>query len=250
MRIHVAFTPDEMDDQARSGACVVVDVLRATSSMVTAMSNGCSGIHPVVEPSQAFPLADGRSVLACGERQGVKIAGYHMGNSPLEFAGQAVEGKRLVMCTTNGTRAIRAAWGFRRMLIGSFLNGPTLAHRLREEGEGITIVCAGREGSFSLEDTLCAGMLLSDVEGEMSDGAVAAATLFEKYQDRLEEVLLESEHGRFLRGIGFEEDVQYCARVGITESVPEVSRSGEAPPYDLFIKRPSVSKNHGEVPDD
>jgi 2-phosphosulfolactate phosphatase len=180
----------------------------------------------------------------------VKIAGYHMGNSPREFARQVVGGKRLVMCTTNGTRAIRAAWGFRRMLIGSFLNGPTLARCFREEGDGITILCAGREGSFSLEDTLCAGMLLSDVEGEMSDGAVVAASLFEQYRDRLEEVLLESEHGRFLQRIGFTEDVVYCARVGITQSVPEVSRSGEAPPYDLFIKRSSVKKNDGEVTDD
>jgi len=246
MRIDVAFTPDELRRRQASGVCVIVDVLRASSSIATALSNGCTGIYPVKEPSDAFPIADGAGVLACGERGGVKISGYHLGNSPAEFSRQAVRGKRLVLCTTNGTGAIRAATGYYPVFIGCFLNAPAVAARLAREENSMTIVCAGREGSFSIEDTLCAGMILSELEGEMSDAAVAAVSIFEQYQDRVGEVLLESEHGRFLQQIGFAEDVAYCARAGVMDVVPEVCASKEPPPHDLIIKATLDPENLAE----
>ncbi len=236
MRIDVSFTPHEVSRREGPGLCVVVDVLRATSSMTTALWNGCTGIYPVIEPSEAFPLADGAEVLACGERNGVRIPGYHLGNSPAEFSMEAVGGKRLVMCTTNGTRAVRAAAAYRRTFIGCFLNAPAVASLLAREGDDATILCAGREEDFSMEDTLCAGMILSELEGEMSDAAVASVAIFEQYQDRIAEVLLDAEHGRFLRRIGFAADIDYCARAGITDIVPEVLASKEPPPHDLIIK--------------
>jgi 2-phosphosulfolactate phosphatase len=232
----VAFTPSDAGRRKTSGVCVVVDVLRATSSIVTALSNGCGGIYPVRDSSEAFPFSDGTDVLACGERNGVRIPGYHLGNSPAEFSRQAVEGKRLVMCTTNGTRAIRAAAAYRRLFIGSFLNAPAVASRLAREEDDVTILCAGGERKFCIEDTLCAGMILSELEGKMSDAAVASVSLFEQYHDRLAEVLEESEHGRFLERIGFAADIAYCARAGILNIVPEVLRSGEAPPHDLVVQ--------------
>jgi len=226
--------------------CVVVDVLRATSSMTTALWNGCTGIYPVIEPSEAFSLADGAEVLACGERNGVRIPGYHLGNSPAEFRMESVGGKRLVMCTTNGTRAVRAAAAYRRIFIGCFLNAPAVASLLAGEGDDVTILCAGREGDFSMEDTLCAGMILSELEGEMSDAAVASVSIFEQYQDRIAEVLLESEHGRFLQRIGFAADIDYCARAAVTDIVPEVLASKEPPPHDLIIKARVDADTFGE----
>jgi 2-phosphosulfolactate phosphatase len=246
MRIDVTFTPFEASRRRASGLCAVVDVLRASSSIVTALSNGCAGIHPISEPSEAFPLADGLKVLACGERDGVRIPGYHLGNSPAEFSRRAVAGKRLVMCTTNGTNAVRTAGHYRHVFIGCFLNAPALALRLARDPDDATIICAGRQGDFSMEDALCAGMILSELEGEMSDAAVASVALFEQYRDRIAEVLLESEHGRFLQRIGFAADIDYCARAGVTNIVPEVVTSTEPHPCDLIIKATVEADKSGE----
>jgi 2-phosphosulfolactate phosphatase len=245
MRIDVAFLPEELKHRKAPGVCVVVDVLRATSSITTALSNGCSGIYPVIEPSQAFPLANGEEVLACGERKAVRIPGYHLGNSPAEFTAKVVRGKRLVLCTTNGTKAIRGADSFRRIFIGCFLNAPAAASLVAEESDDVTVVCAGREGSFSIEDTLCAGMIVSELNGEMSDTAMASISIFDQFQDRIEEVLMESEHGRVLQQIGFASDIEYCSRVGIIQAVPEVFASGKPPPHDLIINTMAESGEMG-----
>jgi 2-phosphosulfolactate phosphatase len=236
MRIDVALTPQGLTRRGARCTCVVVDVLRASSSIVTALENGCVAIYPVAEPPEVFPLANHADVLACGERRGVKIPGYDLGNSPGEFERQTVGGKRLVMCTTNGTGAIRAAAGLGRTLIGCFLNAPTIASCLEQAQEDVTIVCAGREGRFSIEDALCAGMIVADLDGEMTDAAMASAAIYEAYLDRVEEVLEESEHGRFLRRIGFGEDIAYCARVGVSEIIPEAFPSGQPAPHDLVIR--------------
>lgn len=237
MRIDVFFTPYDAKRRKPSGVCVVVDVLRASSSITTALLNGCAGIYPIEEPSEAFPFADGSEVLACGERKGVKIPGYHLGNSPREFSREVVGGKRLVMCTTNGTRAVRSGAAYRRAFIGCFLNARAVASRLAGQSDDVTILCAGREGGFSIEDALCAGMILSELEGEMTDAAVASAAVSDEYRDRIEEILLESEHGRFLQRIGFGDDISYCARVGTVDVVPEVVQSGKPAPHGLIIKR-------------
>jgi 2-phosphosulfolactate phosphatase len=246
METDVALTPYDLERREPSGLSVVIDVLRASSTIVTALQNGCEAMYPVSEPSEAFPLADGTAILSCGERKGVKIRGYHIGNSPAEFSKEAVSGKRLVMCTTNGTRAIRAAAGYGRTFIGCFLNAPAVASRLTEVGEDVTIICAGREGSFSIEDALCAGMIISELDGEMTDAAVASATMYEAYQDRIGEVLEESEHGRFLQRIGFADDIVYCSRAGVADIVPEVFPSGKPAPHDLIIRTAPIRETaHG-----
>jgi len=246
MVMDVVFIPEEIKGRKASGVCVVVDVLRASSSIVTALANGCPGIHPVAEPSEAFPMANGSDILACGERDGVRIPGYHLGNSPAEFTREAVGGKRLVMCTTNGTRAVRAASGYRRIFIGSFLNAAAVASLLSRLRDDATIICAGQEGIFSIEDALCAGMILSEMKGEMTDAAAASVSIFDRNRDRIGEVLLNSQHGRFLRQIGFAPDVAYCARVGIAEIVPEVSPSGMPPPHDLIIRAKADANDSGK----
>jgi len=236
MKIDVVLTPHDVKLPKPSATCVVVDVLRASSSIITALQNGCAAIYPITEPPEAFPLADGTDILACGERGGVKIPGYHLGNSPAEFSREAVSGKRLVMCTTNGTRAIRAGAAHGRAFIGCFLNATAVASRLMQVGQDITIICAGRKKSFSIEDTLCAGMIVSELDGEMTDAAVASATIFEAYHDRIGEILQESEHGRFLQRIGFADDIGYCSRVAIFDIVPEVFPSDEPAPHDVVIR--------------
>lgn len=237
MKIDVVFTPSDVEPGRKSGVCVVVDVLRATSSMVTALENGSLGIYPVTETAEALSLANGTDVLACGERNGVRLPGFHLGNSPREFTRQVVAGRRLAMSTTNGTAAIRAAMPFHRTFVGCFLNAPAVSSHLAESGQDVTILCAGREGAFSIEDTLCAGMIISGINGDMTDIARASRVMFEALQHDIERTLAESQHGRFLREIGFAEDISHCARVGTANLIPEVFSTGEAPPRDLIIKR-------------
>lgn len=237
MKSDVVFTPSGITPADKGGICVVVDILRASSSMVTALENGSSGIYPVTEPAEALSLANGTDVLACGERNGARLPGFHLGNSPREFTRHAVAGRYLAMSTTNGTAAIRAAMRFHRTLVGCFLNAPAISSFLAESGLDVTIVCAGREGLFSIEDTLCAGMIMSAAHGDMSDTARASWAMFEALEDDLERILAESQHGRFLREIGFAEDISFCSRAGTTNVIPEVFPTGEAPPRDLIVKR-------------
>lgn len=237
MKIDVAFTPSGVTPAGKGRLCVVVDILRASSSMVTALENGSSGIYPVMETVEALSLTNGTDVLACGERNGVRLPGFHLGNSPREFTKQAVSGRYLAMSTTNGTAAIRAAMAFHRIFVGCFFNAPAISSFLAESGQDVTIVCAGREGVFSIEDALCAGMIASRLSGDMSDTASACRAMFEALQNDLERILAESQHGRFLREIGFAEDIPFCARLGTTTLIPEVFPTGEAPPRDLIVTR-------------
>lgn len=237
MKIDVVFTPSDVKTGSEGGFYVVVDVLRASSSMVTALGNGSLGIYPVMETAEALSLADGMEVLACGERNGVRLSGFHLGNSPREFTRQAVAGRELAMSTTNGTTAIRAAMAFGRTFVGCFLNAPVISSFLAESGQDITILCAGREGAFSIEDTLCAGMIVSRLGEDMTDTARASSATFEALQQDIERMLVESQHGRFLRQIGFGEDITFCARVGSADVIAEVFSTGESPPRDLIIKQ-------------
>lgn len=166
MRLHVCFTPAEVraDDIAGASA-IVIDVVRATSCIVEAMANGAEAVLPAVSIEEAVRLRDsaaGDEVLLCGERRGLRIDGFDLGNSPAEFTTEAVGGKRLVMTTTNGTRALAAAEEAERILPASFLNLGAVADAVRGD-RAVVIVCAGRAGRFAMDDTVCAGHMLRRV---------------------------------------------------------------------------------------
>ncbi|MGH7482532.1 MAG: 2-phosphosulfolactate phosphatase, partial [Longimicrobiales bacterium] len=162
MKIHVCLTPAEVAAADVNGAAVaVIDVLRATSTIVEALANGAKAVLPVATPEEATSLLqrlDSEDVLRCGERRGARIEGFDLGNSPQEFTADRVGGKLLAMTTTNGTPALLAAAGARRVVVASFLNLRAVTDALAGE-ERVVLLCAGREGSFALEDGLCAGTL-------------------------------------------------------------------------------------------
>ncbi len=198
MTLDVYFTPVAVETSLVEGrVAVVIDVIRATSTMVEALANGARGIFPTVSTEEAVKLASslGREdALLCGERKGLRVEGFDLGNSPAEFTREVVEDKQLVMSTTNGTRALVAAEDADRILVASFLNLSAVVTALREVDE-LVIVCAGKEDRFSLDDALCAGMLIRKLkEGEgadlfhaaadgvgMNDGARVALDLARKY---------------------------------------------------------------------
>ncbi|MBE3588703.1 MAG: 2-phosphosulfolactate phosphatase [Thermoanaerobacteraceae bacterium] len=224
---------------------VVFDVLRATSTIVTALAHGCRAVAPVVEVQQARQMAavlegEGIPVLLAGERGGRKVDGFPHGNSPLEFPPEVAAGKTLVLTTSNGTRALAAAArGARAVLVGSLLNARAVAGELLRLGQDITLVCAGSEGRFSLEDTLAAGMVVQELvelisgnrpeEGplqllplDLSDLAVTALHLARAYRDNLRAAFDHSRHGRRLAAMGLADDLDWCARLNAFPVVPEV----------------------------
>ena len=163
MKATVFFTLQEADGAVlQDHTAVVVDVLRASSTIVAALAAGAHAIYPVVSTEEAIKLATslGREdALLAGERRGLKVEGFDLGNSPREFTPETVGGKRVVMSTTNGTRALVAVAGAERVLVASFLNLSAVAAACAD-AERLAVVCAGREGRFSIDDAVCAGMLL------------------------------------------------------------------------------------------
>lgn len=229
MKIDVAFLPRELEGRELSGTvCIVIDIFRATTSMITAFVHGCRGIVPVGSIPEAWAAAEGinsKDCILAGERKGVKIEGFHLGNSPWEFTGEHVGNQYIVMTTTNGTAAIKATDGASATLIGAFLNANAVCARAKHYGDDILIICAGTAGNFSLEDALCAGLLVDilweDKEVELTDAARAALLMYAEVADVVGKVAANSSHGRYLYAIGFGEDVKTCMRANTVKIVPE-----------------------------
>lgn len=217
MRVHVAFTPAEAE---RVPTAIVVDVLRATSTIAQALAGGYRRVLCCSEVEEALALRErlGGGVLA-GERLAIVIPGFDLGNSPRDFV--EARGETLVLTTTNGTRAIvAAAAAAERVLVGSLLNLEAVATAAREGGSDVEIVCAGVDGRFTIDDAYCAGRIAELLEGERSDGAEAAVRLARSFPGA-EEGLRASENP-LLEKLG--EDVAWCARESVLDVVPRLAR--------------------------
>ncbi len=166
MTLHVAFTPAGLVPQDAAGRVVfVIDVLRATTTICAALHHGARAVIPCESPDEAVRMAQslGADVLLAGERQALPIPGFHLGNSPREMTREAVEGKLLALATTNGTRALLAVSGAAHVYAAAAANLSVAAARARqavEQGQGILVLCAGREGAFALDDAYTAGRFL------------------------------------------------------------------------------------------
>ena len=217
MRAQVFFTPGEVDPATVQGATVVViDVVRATTTMVEALAQGARAIYPTASTEEAVRLATslGRDdTLLCGERKGVKVEGFDLGNSPTEFSSEVVGGKRLVMSTTNGTGTVVKVQEAERVLAGAFTNLSAVVDAVRE-ADHLVLVCAGRVGRFSLDDALCAGHLLRRLgEGhDLNDAARAVSALAEVVTPDAA-FLRSTEAGKALEEIGLDEDLDVCGQV-------------------------------------
>lgn len=232
MDLEVALSPRALDADALDGRVVlVIDVLRASSTIATALANGARAVIPVAEQGEAGRLAaslDPDVSLLGGERGGVKLAGYGAGNSPLEYTREAVEGRTVVLTTSNGTRALSLARHARSTATGCFLNASAAATYLDEAlaaDDPVTILCAGSNGRVSLEDTLCAGLLVSRVAdpsdvAALGDGAQIAFALYRGSQSQLARALFGAEHTQRLIALGFADDVTYCARIDALPGLP------------------------------
>jgi 2-phosphosulfolactate phosphatase len=218
VRVHVAFTPAE---PAEAPTGIVVDVLRATSTIAQALTGGYQRVLCCAEVEQAKALreAEGEGVLA-GERKCLRIPGFDLGNSPSEFA-EAV-GETVILTTTNGTRAlVTAAERCDRVLAASLLNLGAVVEAAREHGEDVAVFCAGVKGEFAMDDAYVAGRIVESLGGDGTDAASAAVRLADSFGST-EDGLRASQSARNLLNAGLEEDIAWCARESVLEVVPRL----------------------------
>jgi 2-phosphosulfolactate phosphatase len=231
LRLDVAFTPGEISPaRLASRTVVVIDVLRATSTILEALVNGAREIVPVESVGAAVRNREelGRDeVLLCGERRSRSIPGFDLGNSPLEFTPRRVTGMTLLMTTTNGTRALLAGSVAEQCIVASFLNAGAAAGSLLATGSDAVLLCAGAGGRFALEDAVCAGLIAQDVLARTSgaridDAAKSAMLLARRFADRLPRLLGRTAAGRRLTRAGFAEDITFCAALNRYTEVPRL----------------------------
>ena len=206
----------------RASACAVIDVIRATSTIVTALAQGASGVQPVASVEDAFALkAKYPAVLLAGERGGQALPGFDLGNSPEDFTTERVEGRRIVLTTTNGTQALAACVGARMVITASLLNLDAAVSRLLSVGPPWIIICAGCEGEFGVDDAVVAGAM-----AEALDQDHPLISLYRSVRNDLMETLLRSAAGRELSKIGLEKDIPFCARLNLFSIVPTLGADG------------------------
>jgi 2-phosphosulfolactate phosphatase len=213
MRVHVVFTPDEVPE---SPVAVVVDVLRATSTIAQALASGYRRVYCCREVEDALALREklGEGLLG-GERKAVKIGGFDIGASPREVLEPRSE--TLIYSTTNGTRAVlAAASACGKVLLGSLLNLSAVAAAVKDD---CVIVCAGFQGQFALDDAYCAGRIVELLGGEVTDAAKASAILARSFSTA-HEALLARTYGP----PGLEEDIKFCAQEDVIDVVPRFTR--------------------------
>ncbi len=233
MKVTTYFSAAEAEQAEMQGCtAVVIDVIRATSTIVEALANGARAIYPTVSTEDAIRLANslGREdTLLCGERKGLKVEGFDLGNSPLEYVADEVGAKRLVMSTTNGTRAFAAAQGADRVLAASFNNLGAVVRTLRAGNGDVAVICAGKEGHFALDDALCGGLvvdgLLDGADPErifLNDASRAALGLARQLRPDAE-LLRRTAAGAALVEVGLGDDIPVCAEFDRHDLVPEMT---------------------------
>lgn len=228
MKIDLIISADDIKREKVEGkSVVVIDMLRATSVIVTAINNGCQGIIPVLTVEEAFTIAnrDRKVYVLGGEREALKIDGFNFSNSPLEYKRNSVEGKNLVITTSNGTRAIRGSVGAKNILIGALINARAVADRLIELNNDIVIVNAGTYGQFSMDDFICSGYIIhciadkkSDIE--LTDISKTASYIYGENKDVLR-FIKGATHYKRMKELKLDHDLNYCCQKDIIEVVPE-----------------------------
>jgi 2-phosphosulfolactate phosphatase len=232
MRADVFFAPSLMMPTDVSNRVVaVVDVLRASTSIAVAIANGARAVIPLPsseEVASRSKTLERSEVRLAGERKSQPIAGFDFGNSPSEFSREAVEGKTVLMTTTNGTAAILAVQGAKDIVIASYVNFSAVLAHLRvalRAGTDVAIVCAGQDRQFSLEDSACAGLFIQHIlakhtKTDVNDAAQAAMVLNKKYGTNLKRLFKASSHGQALAAGGFEADLEACAELNAYGVLP------------------------------
>lgn len=216
------------EEDLRGKSAVIIDVLRAASSMVTGIYNGARKIIPVSDMETAVKFAqtlDNKDYLLCGEQNGHKIEGFHLGNSPLEYTPEVVADKTLIINTTNGTKAIKKASLANNVYVGCFLNQSSILKALENHDDDIVLICSGWQGKLSLEDTLFAGSIIyticnGNLPNNTTDGVKVAFYLYQNYKNNIEQAISDSDHAKRLRELVPEGDIPFVCEVDKFDVLP------------------------------
>ncbi len=223
--IEVCFSPELIHQYTLEGKVVViVDIFRATSCIVTGLAHQVGAIRPVAEVEEAFALGKQGYVMA-GERGGVKVEGFDIGNSPFEYQSDLVKEKNVVISTTNGTQAIAKSAAAKEIIIGAFLNLDAVAQYILHAKKDVLIHCAGWKGAVNLEDSLFAGALIDECAEEMKtlgDSALIAHQLYISNHDNLFGIARLSSHADRLAGYGITQDLDFCLKVDEYSVLPKM----------------------------
>lgn len=227
MRIEVIPFAAAIDNNTvENKTVVVIDVLRATSVMITALKNGAKEVLPTVTIEDANLVSQSLkpgSFLFCGERNAKKIEGFNMGNSPLEYSPEKVKNKTIILSTTNGTRALHACGRAKEIFIGAFLNVKAIVKKVKN-CDTLVLACSGTNNKFSLDDGMCAAIIideLSKVNTILLDDL--GRTLLQNWRNssrNLNEILKACFHLNYLLEKGYEKDVNYCLQLNSHDIVP------------------------------
>lgn len=208
---------------------VIIDVLRASTSMITALANGCKAIISVSEIDKAKKLAKNflpGSILLCGERNEVLIPGFDLSNSPLEYTADKVKDRTIIFTSSNGSKLFDYVQYGQKIIVAGFVNVTVIAKFIVESKLDVAILCAGKNGQFGLEDAVCGGMIinkiaeLKDKSSALNDGAIAAQTMYQFYGKNIIGMLYQASHGKRLIDIGQEQDLLECGKIDAIEVIP------------------------------
>ncbi|MBP3371584.1 MAG: 2-phosphosulfolactate phosphatase [Clostridia bacterium] len=227
MKINTWPIPYMVEDIEDSTA-VVIDVLRASTTMTAALVNGAARIIPVRKVEEAFALRESmENVLLAGERDAIMVEGFDLGNSPYEYTPDVVGGKTIVMTTTNGTQAVAAAKDAADLIIAGFVNMSAVVEYLKAADRPVAILCAGTRGRYTLEDAACAGMIADLLGGEdLCDFTRACRDLYRAHKDELSSYLKEGVHAKNLIRKGFVRDMELAFQIDVLPAIARRNADG------------------------
>ncbi|WP_315117215.1 2-phosphosulfolactate phosphatase family protein [uncultured Clostridium sp.] len=225
MKIDVMISANHINkEEVMDKTVVVIDILRATSVITTAINNGCKEVIPVIEIEEALIMASEGECILGGERKALKIDGFNCSNSPLEYTKDIVNNKRLIMTTSNGTKAIKRCEGAKNILIGAMINAKAVSKKVLNLQEGLVIVNAGTYGQFSIDDFICSGYIIHCIleqnhQVELTDIAKTALFVYRQSSDL--SFIKEATHYNRIEELGLLDDLKYCCKKDIIDIVPE-----------------------------
>jgi 2-phosphosulfolactate phosphatase len=236
MNIDVIFTPSQINEnELKDKSAIIIDVLRASTTISVAIQNGCKDVIPTDDIEQALRLSTSlfeETTILCGERNGKLIPGFDLGNSPTEYAQEVIKDKTLIYASTNGSVALVKSRFSKQGFVCGFVNISEVAQKIVKnvlsKGEDVIIICSGKLDEFSMEDTVCAGMLIDKIKKllpknsrvNLNDSARASLILYKGQKKDLLKMLKESDHGKYLIEIGMGGDLEICASVDSLKIVP------------------------------
>ena len=237
MKIDIIISADNIKEEyLENKIVVVIDMLRATSVIITALANKAKEVFPILTIEEALKkkeelIGSGINPLLGGERKALRIDAFDFSNSPLEYIPDKVEGKSIILSTTNGTRAINLSLRAQEILIGAVINAKAVTSELRKYNKDVVFINAGTNGEFSMDDFICSGYMVSLLceqgENELSDIAKTAKYVYEN-NTNLIDYIKEARHYNVLKSLNLLSDLEYCCKKDIIDIVPKFIRNSKS----------------------